>query len=370
LMMTAMPSQPLVSACADWREAALLKGPESVVAMLGMAGPVAVGTFLGNPRIGIAASLAGLALSAGRKGEPHREQACTLVYGMVAGALAMVAGSAMTRFDLAASGIPAAAAAAALIGGLSRPMARASTQFILFVIIATSLRPGGTNPFCTMILFCIGSVWTIGLSLVSKRLMYLLRPVPPSSAASGIGQPLRYPVKQLLRRWRTSLTGLCGWLYPLRLTACLIAAGVYEWLWPRHHGYWVAITVVLVVQRPLQSGLKRTFQRAAGTAIGVVLTAPLLFGAAPIWLTVGMIAALAVARPILMEVSYTAYAAVMTPLVILLIDFGQGPSRGVVVDRLAATAAGGVLSMTLGYLGWSRLSLPACNAAAQHGTQL
>jgi DNA-binding MarR family transcriptional regulator len=67
----------------------------------------------------------------------------------------------------------------------------------------------------------------------------------------------------------------------------------------------------------------------------------------------------AVTRPILVETSYTAYAAVMTPLVILLLDFGQAPSWSAGVDRFAATLAGCGLALTLGYLGWPRLSPPA-----------
>jgi hypothetical protein len=41
------------------------------------------------------------------------------------------------------------------------------------------------------------------------------------------------------------------------------------------------------------------------------------------WTVFAIIIALAAARPILMEINYAAYAAVLTPLVILLLDFGQ-----------------------------------------------
>ena len=85
----------------------------------------------------------------------------------------------------------------------------------------------------------------------------------------------------------------------------------------------------------------------------------LLLGSSSIWATIAMIAVLAAARPILKEANYTAYAAVMTPLVILLLDFGQAPSWAAVVDRLAATLAGCVLALTIGYLIWPGLSAPA-----------
>ena len=117
--------------------------------------------------------------------------------------------------------------------------------------------------------------------------------------------------------------------------------------------------MVIVVQRNLQAALPRTFQRAAGTSLGVLLTGLLLLGSSSMWAVIAIIAALAAARPILTEVNYTAYAAVMTPLVILLLDFGQEPSWAVVVDRLAATLFGCALALTLGYLVWSRLFPPA-----------
>jgi uncharacterized membrane protein YccC len=68
------------------------------------------------------------------------------------------------------------------------------------------------------------------------------------------------------------------------------------------------------------------------------------------------IAALAAAIPALLERSHTAYAAVMTPLVPLLLDFGRAPSWTLVADRLVATLVGCALALTLGYLVWSRSS--------------
>ena len=54
------------------------------------------------------------------------------------------------------------------------------------------------------------------------------------------------------------------------------------------------------------------------------------------WAIISIIAALAAARTILIEINYTAYAAVMTPLVILLLDFGQDQPWAAIIDRLVA----------------------------------
>jgi hypothetical protein len=344
------------------------QAPQAVAAMLGLAGPIAVGALTGHAGIGMAASLGGLAMSGDGKGETFREQAPSLIYTWVAGGAAMFTGSAIAGHGvLTAFGIPALAAVAGFFGGISRPLVRATTQFMLYTIIAANLGLRGVHPLGLMLLFSLGAAWTAGLSLALRPLFRALRLFPNPSPAANPAQPPRYSARQLLRRWRSSLAHLSGWQYPLRIGLCLVAGGAFEWIWPDHHGYWVLITAVIVVQRNLQTALIRPLQRAAGTALGVLLIGLLLLGSSSIWATIAMIAALAGARPLLKDANYTAYAAVMTPLVILLLDFGQEPSWAVVIDRLAATLSGCVLALTLGYLLWSGRIAPARAGAESRG---
>lgn len=333
----------------------------AVAAMLGLAGPVAAGTMTGHAGIGIVASLGGLALSGEGRGETFREQAPGLIYALIAGSAAVLTGRAMAGHGtLISFGVPAIAAAAGLLGGLSRSLARATTQFMLYTIIAANLGLQGDHPLGAMLLFLLGAAWTAGLSL---GLRPLFQAVHSSSAAVITGpQSPRYSARQLVRRWRKSLLHLAGWQYALRITLCLAVAAAFERIWPLHHGYWVSITVLIVVQRTLPAALPRALQRAAGTAFGILLTCLLLLGSSSEWTGIAMIAALAAARPILRETNYTAYAAVMTPLVILLLDYGQEPSWGPVIDRLAATLAGCLLALTLGTLAWFRF-FPSPDAA-------
>lgn len=337
--------------------------------MLGLAGPLAVGVMAGHVQAATAAALGGLALGGGAKGKTPREQALDLFYGLTAGSAAMLTGAALAGHNLAAAfSIPLLAAAAGLIGSISMPLVRAATRYILYTIIAANLAAPGTQPLGVMLLFLLGACWTAALSLVLRPLFKAVGGGPhPPIAANGL-QLHKYTARQRLRRWRKSLARLSGWQYVMRISSCLAAAAALEWIWPLHHEYWVSITVVIVVQRNLQTALARAFHRAAGTVLGVLLISLLLLASPPLWALLLIIAALAAARPILLETNYTAYAAVMTPLVILLLDFGQDPSWAAVVDRLAATLAGCALALTLGYLGWFRLSppvrLPAQSKAA------
>lgn len=334
--------------------------------MLGLAGPIVVGAMAGHARIGMVASLGGLALSGEAKGETFRERAHGLIYALVAGSAAMLIGSSIAGHGmLTAVATVSIAVAAGLLGSISRPLARASTLFMLFTIIAANIGTEEAHPLGIMFLFILGAAWTAGVSLVLRPLFRALHLDRIPDNRAPVAQPPKYSARQLLRRWRKSLAHLSGWQYPLRIALCLVVGLGFEWIWPHHHGYWVFITVVIVVQRNLEAAFRRTFHRAAGTVLGVLLTSLLLLGTPSIWSVIAIIAALAAVRPILTEISYTAYAAVQTPLVILLLDFGQAVSWTVIIDRLAATLVGCVLALTLGYFGWSRLVGPARVSAIQ-----
>jgi hypothetical protein len=330
-----------------------------VAAMLGLTTPIAIGALTGHPRIGMLASLGGLAMgSAG--GETFRRQVKVLIVTLMAGSLAMFTGVALAGRGMVTSlAIPAIAAGVGLIGGISMPMVRAATLFILYLIIAGGIGARGAHPLDVMILFSVGSIWTMALALILRPLFRVLH---IEAEPENVEPPRRYPFRMLLRRWRKNLAHLSGWQYTIRITSCLLAAQVFEWMFPQHHAYWVSITVVIVVHRNLQAALPRTIHRAAGTALGVLLISLLMLGPPPPWMMVALIGALAAARPILIQANYTAYATVMTPLVILLLDFGHDPSWTLIFDRLAATIVGCLLSLTFGYLAWYRISMPAPDA--------
>ena len=328
----------------------------AVAAMLGLATPIAIGALAGHPRIGMVASLGGLAMSSSG-GETFRQQVKVLIFTLAAGSLAMFTGVALAGRGMVTSlSIPAIAALMGLIGGISMPLVRLTTLFNLYMIIAGGIGSRGVHPLPVMILFSVGALWTMGLALALRplfRIMHL------EAAPANVEPPPRYPFRLLLRRWRKNLAHLSGWHYTIRITSCLLAAQVFEWTFPEHHAYWVSITVVIVVHRNLKAALPRTLHRAAGTALGVLLISLLMLGSPSTWFMIALIAALAAARPFLIQANYTAYATVMTPLVILLLDFGHDPSWALIIDRLAATLVGCLLSLTLGYLAWYKVSLPA-----------
>ena len=92
----------------------------------------------------------------------------------------------------------------------------------------------------------------------------------------------------------------------------------------------------------------RAFQRATGTAVGVVIGGLLLAWPAPAWLLVTAIAVIAALRPILKARNYLAYSAVMTPLIVMMMEFGQPATPMVMADRLVATLVGCALALAAG----------------------
>ena len=326
-------------------------------AVLGMSVPLAAGVWAGNVQAGMLAALGSLSLYAEGGGG---RRIMGFFYTIIAGTFGMWAGSILASGDMCRFGIPLLAGAAALFGNMSFSMARSSVLFVLFMIIASGLPIGGGHPGTLMVLFSVGAVWANGLLWIFTRMLRLLKRDTQSGARS------KFPPGLLLKRWKWSLGYWAGWQYPLRIALCLLAAQTIDSLWAGHRGYWISLTVIIVVQRNMRGALKRTLERAAGTLIGVLLCSLLLIGAPPVWGMIAMIAVLSGLRPILLSVNYTAYAAVMTPLVIILLEFGGRVCLAVIVDRLAATLAGCAVSITIGYIGWSRLPpLPDFRRAMQ-----
>jgi len=268
---------------------------------------------------------------------------------MLLGALAVFVGASIAGNGyLTVIGLPVIAGALALLGGISRPLALASGRILPLVVIATSLEGVSPAGGVAALLFVVGCAWTILVSLTLHGILPAGVPV-----VEPVQQPKVVPWRYLVRRWRGTLRTLEGWRFTLRLVPCLLAAEVVARNWGRGHGHWIALTVVLVVQRDLSAALTRTLQRASGTLVGVILGGLFMAMGPPAWGSVVAIAVLAAARPVLRSGNYMAYSAAMTPLVILLMDLGAQDLASSLIDRLLATLIGCALALALGYFPWS-----------------
>jgi Fusaric acid resistance protein-like len=325
-----------------------------IAAAIGVAGPVALGAAIGDWRLGTAASLGGLALSRGGQRTPLRLRMMSMAASAPSGALAMAVGAAIARIgDFALFLVPALSAVAALLGGINRSSAVVAARSTFFAIIATGTGAAAGNPIGLAIRFLLGAVWTGGLSF-AMELAFHPRRVDPKPGEVDL-RALRQPTgSDEFRRWRKSLGGWSCWQYSARTAVCLTVTEGLALLFPSHHAYWVSLTVAIVVRRQYSQAVTRAFQRALGTVLGVMLAMLLFLWSPTLPALLGMIGVLAAARPVLRVANYLAYSAVMTPLIMLLLDLGQRPSLAIMLDRLVATIVGCALALTLGYLAWPR----------------
>jgi uncharacterized membrane protein YccC len=151
----------------------------------------------------------------------------------------------------------------------------------------------------------------------------------------------------LWRRWWRSLHQLKGWHYTLRLTLGLAAAEAIAALWQQPKAYWIAVTVVIVVRRGSEPPLVRVVQRFAGTCVGVLIGGSVVGWVPPSWAVVALVAVLSGARPVFRDRNYAAYATVMTPLVVLLLDLGRETSASTMGYRLLDTVIGCGIALVL-----------------------
>lgn len=309
-----------------------------------MAAPVALAAALGHVEAGLAAATGALAVTGAGVGASRAARRTDLAWGLAAAIAAMGCGVAIAGHGAATSvALVGLAALAAVLGGVSRPAAVASTRFILFLVIATNLGEAG-HPVALFVLAVQGALWT-GLLVVLFGWLFPPRP------GEGLQPPAPRPMA-LLRRWAASLRAWQAWRYPARITLCLAVAEALAAAWQHHHGRWITLTVAILVRRQAAEAMLMTTQRALGVLFGVLAAGILVVWRPPVLVLTLGVAVLAGLRPLLRTRSYVAYSAVMTPLVLMLLDLGAPPTPGLLGDRLIATLAGALLVVaTQGPLG-------------------
>lgn len=337
---------------------------QALIGMLGITVPLALGIVFGHPEVGMALGFGGLAFGGEGVGPTLRERTRSLLCDALIGALAMYIGSSVADRGLwTVVGLPFALAIIALIGGISRPLARHTTRFIVFSLLAAGVGHVAIVPSALAILFLAGAAWTtlvaLGLWSMRPRGRWGTAGTRGEGTATPSGlqenEPRRsFSARQLLKRWIKSLRSITGWQYSIRIFLCLASAEALALLWPLRCAYWVPLTVAIVAPRKLETGMSKALHRVIGTFVGVLVASALGFLNEIPWMPIVAIALFAAARSVLRSIHYVAYAAVHTPLILLLMDIRMQSSSTLIfgLDRLAATAAGCAIALVIGYLPW------------------
>ena len=317
-------------------------------AAIGVAVPAAIGLLSGRAVIGFAVAMGAMLFG----GPDHAEQGAerSSLSGIFASAVFV--GLAPPIATLCAGwnwgDVPAIAIVTMLaaVSGYSRPFAVAAMRFVAFLVMSMSImsQPGG-HPGGVALLLGIGSVWGAIVRVVLRAAgARVSTPVVEPAAKPG---PTR---RQRVARMKRLLRHIDGWQYPLRLALALGASSIVRHLWPVHHFSWVLVTAALLIERQPEALPVKTTQRALGVVLGVALTGLVLAEIQSPLAIATLVCLLATLRPWLRARNYLAYSAVMTPLILLVMDLGRPIGGDVLVDRLIATLLGAAIVVGVNWL--------------------
>jgi Fusaric acid resistance protein-like len=330
-----------LAAAFRWSTEAKTDWVEILASAIGMAVPILLGAAVGELALGFGVAVGSMLVGGTAANNDWRAQGRALIAALVPAALAAVVAVAVAGHSwMSDVAVVLLAGAAGAVAAMGRPVATMAIRFILLLIITITVAENIPDRVGLLFLIAAGALWTSAMSLLLGALARARR---GRHDASGEAAPPPITLRQRIARWRRALVHLAGWQYALRLMICLSIAGALRWLWPDHHLRWIALTVVLLAEWQIDAFPVRTTQRALGAAVGVLATGLLLIYTPPAWTLVVVMGVLAGLRPLLRARNYLAYTAAMTPLIILLLDAGQAPGLGVLIDRLVATLIGAAL---------------------------
>ncbi|MBV8375377.1 MAG: FUSC family protein [Verrucomicrobia bacterium] len=168
----------------------------------------------------------------------------------------------------------------------------------------------------------------------------------PPEARFGPRPPMFDPLVEI--RSNISLRS-SSFRHALRLGATsalggLIAAGEHL-----VRGYWIPMTVVIVLKPNFGGTLQRSIQRITGTILGAVLAA-LLVASSQTWILWAVLPFLVFATFATRNFNYTLFSLALTPTVLLMLDIAHPITVGDSFLRILHTIIGSALALLSGYL--------------------
>ncbi len=146
----------------------------------------------------------------------------------------------------------------------------------------------------------------------------------------------------------------------------MLGVGIFEY-WHIPRGYWLALTIVVVLQPDYGSTRQRAAQRLAGTLFGGVLASLLLWLRLPPVVLMTATAATIFGFSYYLRKNYAVAVFFITLMIVLLTEATTVVTLEFTISRLVATIAGGVLAMLAALLFWpvwERQRFPAYLAGA------
>jgi uncharacterized membrane protein YccC len=139
--------------------------------------------------------------------------------------------------------------------------------------------------------------------------------------------------------------------HAIRLAVIVAIAIVVQRFVPLAHAQWIGLTVALVLRPDFSSTFTRGLARISGTVGGAVIASGVAAFHPPPSAYVALAIVFAALSFALFNVSYAVFSAAITGYVVYLLAFGGSPEHAAAIDRVLATAIGGLLAFAA-YVAW------------------
>ena len=183
-------------------------------------------------------------------------------------------------------------------------------------------------------------------------LMLVDRPLAPRR--EPIARPRRWPaIRNAIVTLRANLTTRStAWRHTLRLTAALTLGAAGAAGFGLQRGYWVPMTIALVLKPDYHDTFTFSMGRVGGTVLGALLASTLSFllgpgTIAPVVLVLGFVWGMYGFR----TANYGAFSVCVTGYVVFLLSLSGTPETTAAGARIIATAIGGAIALGA-YLMW------------------
>ena len=309
--------------------------------------PLIIGQITGFPAIGLFVGLSGLYLSVTDK---EGSTIFTLLAALLLNAAMMFAGTLIGNDILLSIGL---LFAVAFIGGMTSAFGEVVGQigFVATLVFAVALGQAGdlSSAQERFTAFLAGGAFSL---LLTMTLWFFNRKTSSAIDETDAQKEIEQETK------KNPLHGLLEQLTPksiifrhaLRLAvASAIAIAIYKFF-KLEHGYWLIITVLVIVKPVFADTRKRAFERVLGSVAGGILAVII----AALFQNIVILDVLLILFSVLafshVRSNYGFYVLFLTPFVVLMIDTVIPGDWEIALVRILDTLIGGAIALFVTYL--------------------
>jgi hypothetical protein len=331
---------------AAWRPSSI--GP-AIAGALATAGPIAIGIAVGDPFPYLVAGLGGLNVALAIP--PSTTPAGAVLWGgisLVGCALAMLLGT-LCGLQPVLAGLGSLIWIACWLSLRAIGPHGAAVGFVTSVlfVIGAGLPAAASDAIPRALQVAAGGTLAIAFGVVACLVGGRRSGRADSSEWPGIGPALRG-----VRRGLAQDALLRAYVLRTSITIAAVTLAYHALGQIRDHGYWVAVTILVVMQPDRHSGRVRSLQRGVGTLVGglVVILVVLLTNSD--WVLPALIGMATFGVFAIKESNYFVAVTLITPTALLMLSTVDFEHWSLTMQRVAATLIGIVIATIVCELLW------------------